>query len=73
MEWNSVGKKVQIELAPSSFADLERLKAETEATSYAQVLRSALKVYSWCVSHQQSGRKIEASKPGENVIYELIL
>jgi hypothetical protein len=44
MEWNSVGKKVQIELAPSSFADLERLKAETEATSYAQVLRSALKV-----------------------------
>ena len=56
MEWNSVGKN-QIEFSPSSFADLERLKAETEATSYAQVLRSALKVYSWCISHQQQGRK----------------
>ncbi|MBO2532589.1 MAG: hypothetical protein CW342_06780 [Thermoactinomycetaceae bacterium] len=73
MEWNIVGKKVQIEFSPSSFADLERLKAETEATSYAQVMRAALKVYSWCVSHQQQGRKIKASKPGENVIYELIL
>ncbi len=68
-----MGKKIQIEFSPNALHDLEQIKEITEATSYAQVLRSALKVYSWCILHQQQGRKIEAKKPSEPVIYELLL
>lgn len=68
-----MGKKIQIEFSPNALKDLERIKAATEATSYAHVLRSALKVYSWCIDHQHQGRKIEAKNPSEPVIYELLL
>ncbi len=37
--------RVQFELAPPSMARLRHLKARTEASSYAEVVRNALKAY----------------------------
>jgi hypothetical protein len=68
-----VGKKIQIEFSPNAMQELERLKEQTDATSYAQVLRTALRIYGWCIDHQQMNRKIYAKDADDRVIYELLL
>lgn len=68
-----MGKKIQIEFSPNAIQELEQLKEQTDATSYAQVLRTALRIYSWCVEHQQDHRKIYAKSADEQVIYELLI
>lgn len=68
-----MGKKIQIEFSPHAIQELEQLKKQTDATSYAQVLRSALRIYSWCMEHQQENRKIYAKSTDEQVIYELLI
>lgn len=68
-----MGKKIQIEFSPQAMQELERLKAGTDATSYAQVLRTALRIYSWCMDHEQENRKIYAKGSNEQVVYELLL
>lgn len=68
-----MGKKIQIEFSPTAIKELDRLKAATDATSYAQVLRTALRIYSWCVDHQQHDRKIYAKDDNKQIIYELLL
>lgn len=68
-----MGKKIQIEFSPQALEELERLKNNTDATSYAQVLRTALRIYGWCMDHQLDHRKIYAKSGDEHVIYELLL
>ncbi|WP_054948719.1 hypothetical protein [Numidum massiliense] len=68
-----MAKKLQIEFSDKSMGELERLKAGTDATSYAQVLRTAVRIYSWCMEHQQQNRKIYAKDANGQVIYELLL
>lgn len=68
-----MGKKIQIEFSNNAMEELERLKAITDATSYAQVLRTALRIYSWCMDHEQQERKIYAKDADDHVIYELLL
>lgn len=68
-----MGKKIQIEFSPHAMQELEQLKEGTDATSYAQVLRTALRIYGWCMDHQQESRKIYAKGTDEQVVYELLL
>lgn len=68
-----MGKKIQIEFSHNAMEELERLKESTDATSYAQVLRTALRIYGWCMDHQQENRKIYAKDAKDRVVYELLL
>ncbi len=47
--------RVQFDLPPQSLQRLKDLKELTEATSYAEVIRKALKVYEWAIESKGSG------------------
>lgn len=68
-----MGKKIQIEFSQNAMEELERLKQDTDATSYAQVLRTALRIYGWCLDHQQQNHKIYAKDAEDRIFYELLL
>lgn len=68
-----MGKKIQIEFSQNALQELERLKSRTDATSYAQVLRTALRIYGWCMDHQEHNRKVYAKDSEDPVVYELLL
>jgi hypothetical protein len=50
--------RVQLELAEGSYTRLQYLKAKTEATSYAEVLKNALRLYENVIAQQESGRTL---------------
>ncbi len=64
--------RIQLELPPKAFERLVRLKGNTEASSYSEVCRNALKLYQSLADHQASGKKLMARDADGNVT-ELIL
>lgn len=66
-------KKIQIELSDHAMEELEWLKANTDATSYAQVLRTALRIYGWCLRHKQQNRHVYAKESDGRTVFELLL
>lgn len=50
--------RVQIDLAPQSFERLKRLKTITEATSYTDVLRDALRLYEFIIDTDEKGDRL---------------
>ncbi len=50
-------RRVQLDLPRKAFERLQRLKAETEASTYAEVMKNALKLYAAAVEHQKEGGK----------------
>jgi hypothetical protein len=50
-------RRVQLDLPPKAFERLQRLKADTEAATYAEVMKNALKLYAAAVEHQKEGSK----------------
>lgn len=51
--------RVQIDLAPQSFDRLKRLKNVTEASSYTDVLKDALRLYEFIIETDQKGSTLK--------------
>jgi hypothetical protein len=51
--------RVQIDLAPQSFDRLKRLKDITEASSYTDVLKDALRLYEFIIENDQKGATLK--------------
>jgi Arc/MetJ-type ribon-helix-helix transcriptional regulator len=50
--------RVQLELPPSSMARLKALREKTEAASYAEVLRNALRLYEAMIEEAERGNDV---------------
>lgn len=50
-------KRVQLDMSPKALADLNWLKMEVEATSYAEVIRRAVKFVREILTRKKSGAK----------------
>ena len=62
--------RVQLELPETSFERLNRLKDKTEASSYAEVLKNALRLYEALVLEAEAGNEISIKqKSGETISY----
>jgi hypothetical protein len=51
-------KRVQMDLPPKSVERLKRLQELTEAASYAEVMRNALRVYEALILEAEQGNEI---------------
>lgn len=49
--------RVQFDLSPRAMDRLDALKAKTEASSYAEVLRNALGLYEGLIEESEQGRQ----------------
>ena len=53
---------------------LQRLKEKTEAASYAEVIRNALRVFEALVQEHENGAEFSLKRPdGETVAYKIFL
>lgn len=50
--------RIQFDLAPSSMQRLRALKIKTEAASYAEVVKNALRLYEALIEETTNGRQI---------------
>lgn len=57
-------KRVQMDLAPKSLSRLKRLQEVTEAASYAEVIRNALRLYEALVEEHESGAELMIKRDG---------
>ena len=49
--------RVQFDLAPRSMERLNALKLKTEATSYAEVVKNALRIYEALIEETEAGKQ----------------
>lgn len=54
---NALLKRVQFDLPEKSMARLQELKVKTDASSYAEVVKNALRLYEAVISEAQAGNK----------------
>ncbi len=59
----STVKRVQLDLPEKSLARLQDLKAKTEASSYAEVIKNALRLYESVVSEAEAGSSFLVRSP----------
>lgn len=52
---SSTLKRIQFDLPEKSLARLQELKAKTEAASYAEVVKNALRLYEALIEEAESG------------------
>lgn len=65
--------RVQLELPKSSFERLKQLQERTEAASYAEVIRNALRLYEALVKEADAGNDIVVRQlDGSEVVYKAI-
>ncbi len=65
--------RVQIELPGPSFERLNRLKEKTEASSYAEVLKNALRLYEALVREAEAGNEISIKeRTGDRITFRAI-
>jgi len=66
--------RVQLELPPQAMERLQRLKDKTEAASYAEVIRNALRVLEALVDEHEKGSAFSLKRPdGETVAYKIFV
>ena len=66
--------RVQLELPPQAMDRLQRLKERTEAASYAEVIRNALRLLETIVGEQEKGAELALRQPGGDfVAYRLFV
>ena len=51
-------KRVQMDLPPKSLMRLKKLQEVTEATSYAEVIKNALRLYEAVINELESGGEL---------------
>jgi len=59
--------RVQMNLPPASMERLDALVAATESSSYAEVMRNALKLYEAAVAEAEEGRNFFVLRDGDYV------
>jgi len=66
--------RVQLEMPPQAMERLQRLKEKTEAASYAEVIRNALRLFEALVEEHDKGSEFALKRPdGETVAYKIFV
>lgn len=66
--------RVQLEMPPQAMERLQRLKDKTEAASYAEVIRNALRVFEALVQEHDAGAEFFLKRAnGETVAYRIFV
>ena len=66
--------RVQLELPPQAMERLQRLKEKTEAASYAEVIRNALRLLEALVEEHEKGSEFALKRSdGETVAYKIFV
>jgi Ribbon-helix-helix protein, copG family len=66
--------RVQLEMPPQAMERLTRLKEKTEATSYAEVIRNALRVFEALAEEHEKGGEFSLKRAdGQTVAYKIFL
>ncbi len=66
--------RVQLELPPQAMERLQRLKEKTEAASYAEVIRNALRLLEALVDEHEKGAEFTLRKQdGETIAYKIFV
>jgi hypothetical protein len=66
--------RVQLEMPPQAMERLQRLKERVEAASYAEVIRSALRLFEALVDEHEKGSEFALKRPdGETVAYKIFV
>ena len=60
-------KRLQLELPDRSFERLEQMKERTEAASYAEVVRQALRLYEDMLDEARRGAEFMVRRPGRDL------
>ncbi|HTO40465.1 MAG TPA: ribbon-helix-helix protein, CopG family [Rhizomicrobium sp.] len=69
-----VTTRVQLELPPQAMERLQRLKEKTEAASYAEVIRNALRLFEALVEEHDKGTEFALKQPnGETIAYRIFM
>jgi hypothetical protein len=58
-------KRIQFEFSPDAYERLKKLKRETDAQSYAELVRNALRVYEFVVKQEKAGRHLGIVEDGK--------
>ena len=66
--------RVQLEMPPQAMDRLQRLKERTEAASYAEVIRNALRLFEALIEEHGKGAEFALRRPdGETVAYKIFV
>ena len=66
--------RVQLEMPPQAMERLQKLKDRTEAASYAEVIRNAVRLYEALVDEHEKGAEFSLKRPdGEIVQYKIFV
>jgi Ribbon-helix-helix protein, copG family len=66
--------RVQLEMPPQAMERLTRLKEKTEAASYAEVIRNALRVFEALSEEHEKGSEFSLTRSdGQTVAYKIFL
>ncbi len=61
-------RRIQFEFSTEAFERLGKLKEDSNASSYAEVVRDALRVYEWVLEEKNAGNEIGAIK-GKEIVH----
>ena len=65
--------RVQLEMPRQAMERLTRLKEKTEAASYAEVIRNALRVFEALLDEHEKGAEFQLKRAnGETVAYKIV-
>ncbi len=66
--------RVQLEMPPQAMERLQRLKEKSEAASYAEVIRNALRLFEALVDEHEKGSEFSLKRSnGEVVAYKIFV
>jgi Arc/MetJ-type ribon-helix-helix transcriptional regulator len=66
--------RVQLEMPPQAMERLQRLKEKTEAASYAEVIRNALRLFEALVDEHEKGSEFALKRAsGETLAYKIFV
>jgi hypothetical protein len=66
--------RVQLEMPPQAMDRLQKLKDRSEAASYAEVIRNALRLYEALVEEHEKGSELSLKRAnGETVQYRIFV
>jgi hypothetical protein len=66
--------RVQLEMPPQAMERLTRLKERSEAASYAEVIRNALRVFEALVDEHEKGAEFSLKRAnGDTVAYKIFM
>lgn len=58
-------RRLQFEFSANAFRQLQETKTKTDAASYAETVRDALRLYEWYLAQKEAGYEIGLLKDGE--------